>query len=98
MAFPAQLGPACRLRHYALWGVLLSCLAGCAQQNMYHARALPLEFQANRVENPKTVDLSKLASFAVSNELIDRGDVLDLTLVTGYGKVDTTTTPIRVGD
>jgi polysaccharide export outer membrane protein len=78
---------------------LLACLAaGCAQHNVYHAHSLPGEFQASEVPNPKTIDLSRLASFAVSNELIDRGDVLELTLVTGYGRLDTTTTPIRVGD
>jgi polysaccharide export outer membrane protein len=65
---------------------------------VYHVKSLPIEFQAASVPNPKTIDLSRLASVAVSNELIDRGDVLELTLVTGYGRLDTTTTPIRVGD
>ena len=65
---------------------------------MYHVKSLPGEFQAASVPNPKTIDLARLASVAVSNELIDRGDVLELTLVTGYGRLDTTTTPIRVGD
>jgi polysaccharide export outer membrane protein len=78
---------------------LLVLSTGCAQtHNVYHARDLPGEFQASSVANPNNVDLSRLASFAVSSELIDCGDVLELTLVTGYGRLDTTTTPLRVGD
>jgi polysaccharide export outer membrane protein len=78
------------------WLCLTAC--GCAGHTMYQAAKLPAEFQAPILENPRTVDLSRLASFAVSNELIDRGDVLELTIVTGYGKLESSTTPIRVGD
>jgi polysaccharide export outer membrane protein len=89
---------AARMRWMALLVAALMS-AGCAQgRHAYKAAQLPEEYQAQVVDNPRTIDLSKLAAFAVSNELIDRGDVLDLTLVTGYGKDDATATPIRVGD
>lgn len=73
--------------------------AGCAQgRHTFKAAHLPEEYHAKVTDNPRTIDLSKLAAFAVSNELIDRGDVLELTLITGYSRDDASTTPIRVGD
>lgn len=53
---------------------------------------------APRTENLQTIDLSRLATYSVSNELIDRGDVLDVTIVTNFGNLATTTTPVRVGE
>src|SRR5688572_32018971 len=101
MAFPVQHAPIAsgRLARRCCLSVLACLVVGCAQShNVYHVKDLPGEFQAATLPNPKTIDLARLASVAVSNELIDRGDVLELTLVTGYGRLDTTTTPIRVGD
>jgi polysaccharide export outer membrane protein len=39
-----------------------------------------------------------LATYAVSNELIDRGDVLDVMIVTSYGTAPPIPTPVRVGE
>ncbi len=52
---------------------------------------------------PKSMDLeminlSQLADRSVSVEVIQPGDVLDVTMVTDYAKLTTTTTPIRVSD
>jgi len=71
--------------------------SGCAGR-VYDASRLPANLIAPPAENVETIDLSGLATYAVSNELIDRGDVLDVTLVTNYGNLATTTTPVRVGE
>jgi polysaccharide export outer membrane protein len=73
----------------------LGCLAGCTAR-VYRAADLPVEFIAPRAENLQTVDLSRLAAYAVSNERIDRGDVLEVTIITDYANLTTTTAPVRV--
>jgi polysaccharide export outer membrane protein len=46
--------------------------------------------------NVEEVDLSQLTSFSVSSQRIDCGDVLEVTIVTDFGSVKNTTTPVRV--
>ena len=78
--------------------LLLALSAGCASSGVIDARALPPQYALAHVENSRTIDLSRLATFAVSNQRIDRGDVLDVTLGTGYADSVNNTTPVRVGD
>jgi len=49
-------------------------------------------------ENVEAVDLSRLSNLAVSSEMVDRGDVLEATMVTDFRELTTTTTPVRVGE
>jgi polysaccharide export outer membrane protein len=79
----------------ALW---LPLCCGCGGGRLYHATNLPVEYLAPPTDNAQTVDLSRLATFSVSSELIDRGDVLDVTIETGYGVERGNTTPVRVAD
>lgn len=71
----------------ARWS-MFACLAvagsGCAH-HVFHPRHLPAEFQAQRVTNPHSIDLSRLVSYTVSSERIERGDVLEISIATGYG-------------
>jgi polysaccharide export outer membrane protein len=46
----------------------------------------------------ESLDLSGLADRSVSSEIIQPGDVLDVTMVTDFAKLATTTTPVRVAD
>ncbi|REJ64479.1 MAG: hypothetical protein DWQ31_21355 [Planctomycetota bacterium] len=86
----------------ALWW-LLGCLAlpllttstGCAGRLVY-ARDLPSQYVAPPVANAQTVDLSRLASVAVSSELIEPGDVVEVTLGSGAADRNTITVPVRV--
>ena len=71
--------------------------SGCAGR-AYDAARLPANLIAPPAENVEIIDLSGLATYSVSNELIDRGDVLNVTLLTDYGNLATTTTPVRVGE
>ena len=82
--------------------VLCACVllggSGCAQNRVYKVSELPAELMAAPTENVDAIDLSRLVTYSVSNELIDRGDVLDVTILTDYGNLATTTTPVRVGE
>ncbi|MDH3716878.1 MAG: SLBB domain-containing protein [Planctomycetota bacterium] len=81
------------------WRLLptLICLPGCAS-SVYHASSLPAELEAPPVNNVHTVDLSRLSGFAVSNELIEPGDVLEVTIVAGITEHGPLTIPVRVSD
>jgi len=74
---------------------LLVAVVGC-QSGTYRATRLPAELMAPPPVNIEEVDLSQLSTFSVSSERIDRGDVLEVTVVTDSGSVKNSTTPVRV--
>ena len=79
--------------------VMISAVAGCGRGgHLYSAHSLPVELQVAKSENAQTIDLSKLASYSMSNELIDRGDVLNIAVAAGYGAEKVDNMPVRVGD
>ncbi len=72
---------------------------GCAR-NIVRATKLPAEYAAPHVENAQTIDLAKLSAPTAGNELIDRGDVIEVTLASHYSSLKDrgpTTSPVRVG-
>jgi len=77
---------------------LLVLAAGCADKSRYYASTLPDHLQVRPIDNVQTVDLSRLATTTVSNEFIDRGDVLEITISAGLTSDDTTTIPARVSE
>jgi polysaccharide biosynthesis/export protein len=77
--------------------LLPSLGSGCAN-GVYNASKLPVEFMASAPLNLESINLSGLVSSSISSEVIQPGDVLDVTMVTDYTKLSTTTTPVRVGD
>lgn len=80
-------------------GVTAVGMAGCGRGgHLYSPNSLPVELQAARAENAQTLDLSKLATYSMSNELIDRGDVLNVAVNAGYGSDKIETMPVRVGE
>lgn len=70
-------------------------LVGCSAR-MYDAKSLPAELAVHPVENLKKVNLSRLGGYTASNELIDRGDVLEISIVTDYSGLPPYTAPVRV--
>lgn len=72
--------------------------AGCTAPRHFAARKLPSQYTAPPVENVQRIDLSRLANISASSELIDRGDVLGVTISTDYAGLARTTTPVRVGE
>jgi polysaccharide export outer membrane protein len=82
----------------ALWvAALVLCGSGCAS-GRYYAAKLPPELAAPIADNMEAIDLSRLAYQASNSEMIDRGDVLDVSMVTDYNTLASTTTPVRVAD
>lgn len=85
----------------------LCCLAvlllangwGCAGTNKrYVAEKLPAEFLAPPVQNAQIMDLTKLATSTIAQDLIAPGDVIEVSLSAGLAATDTTTFPVRVTD
>ena len=87
-----------RRRFVFAWTCLLSCaaLCGCASTEVIHANNVPQWLQAPTIENPKTLDLSGLATGTYGNDTIDRGDVLEVTINAGLNTKDNVTIPVRV--
>ncbi len=73
-------------------------LTGCASSDIIQADNVPQWLQAPTIANAKTLDLSRLATGSYTNDLIDRGDVLEVTINTGLNAKDNITFPVRVSD
>jgi polysaccharide export outer membrane protein len=73
-------------------------LFGCSNPRFYTAKTLPPELRVKPTENAQTVNLSRLAVPAASQELIDKGDVIVVTVSAGIGSDDKSEFPIRVSD
>jgi polysaccharide export outer membrane protein len=71
--------------------------SGCANAR-YRASQLPVEYIAPSSPNLEKIDLGGLANHSVSLEVIQPGDVLEVTMITDYVKLVTTASPLRVGD
>ncbi len=71
--------------------------SGC-KSGIYQAANLPAVLSAPTVLDLETINLSGLASSSVSVDVIQPGDVLDVSIVNDFSKLTTATTPIRVAD
>ena len=71
--------------------------AGCATDR-YYAANLPMEWQAPPIENSQTIDLSGIAADAISDDVIDRGDVLEVSIATGVSEEQPYTFNARVDE
>jgi polysaccharide biosynthesis/export protein len=80
----------------AILGILLAG-SGCASR-VYRADALPPDLVAPPALDLETVNLSGLTDRSVSAEVIQTGDVLDVTMVNDFTTLKTTTTPVRVAE
>lgn len=86
---------------HVLWVVCclgLGWQVGCrtAGGEKYTYDTLPAYLAAAHRDNAQTIDLSRLASLAVNSELIDRGDVIDVTISTGLNEKESYTQPVRI--
>ncbi len=68
---------------YALLGVLLLSLMGCAQGRVFTPQNLPAAWHARTTSNVKTVDLTQLASATIPNDEIAPGDVIEVSIAAG---------------
>lgn len=78
----------------------LACLVagGCARGRLYQATKLPLDLLAPPVENVRSIDLSRLATASVSSNLIEQGDVVQVSIESGFAEDETSSLPVRVGE
>ncbi len=80
------------------WMTGLPWMTGCSGVRPYKVSNLPVELRASVVENVQTLDLTRLAGPPVDSEIIDRGDLLEVTIAAGLSADDTSTFPVRVDD
>jgi polysaccharide biosynthesis/export protein len=74
-------------------------LGGCARGRLIQAGTLPSEYLVAHVDNAQTIDLSKLATSSASNELIDCGDLLTVTVDSGLeADRENGSNTVRVGE
>jgi polysaccharide biosynthesis/export protein len=76
--------------------LFLSISTGC--NSAYRVSNLPLDCLAPSPTNSEAVNLAGLTDTTVSREIIQLGDVLEITMLTDYSKLTTTSTPVRVTD
>lgn len=79
----------------ALAAGFLTAGGGCAS-GIYQAANLPAELVAPPVDNIKNLNLARLGGYASGGERIERGDLLEVTIVTDVQSVATMTNPVRV--
>ena len=86
----------------ALWGIVLAFapfwLQGCASR-MLKASKLPPQFAAPAPSDNDILNLAGLSNNnSISVDVVQPGDVLDVSMVNDYSKLTTSTTPLRVAD
>ncbi|MEX0979420.1 MAG: SLBB domain-containing protein [Pirellulales bacterium] len=99
MTSHTQPSPSSTLGLIALAMVLVCLVAGgCARGRLYRATELPPDLLAPPVENVRNVDLSRLATASVSSSLIELGDVLQVSIESGFAEDKASSLPVRVGE
>ncbi len=77
---------------------MLVAAVGCASARRYSAANLPPQLQAPPIENAQTVDLSRFTGPAIGNDLIDCGDLLNVSIAASLDAEDVSEFLVRVGD
>lgn len=74
--------------------------AGCATVHgeKYTYNNLPKNLIAGVRENPQTIELSKLASATTDSDVLDHGDVVEVSISAGLNEKDTIRIPVRIQD
>jgi len=80
----------------AMLAIFMGC-GGC-RSSVYQAANLPVECLPPQTTNLETINLAGLADSTVPREVIQPGDVLEITMITDFAKLTATDTPVRVAD
>jgi polysaccharide export outer membrane protein len=59
---------------------------------------MPTQLLAGKRDNVQTLDLTRLATSSNNSEVIDRGDVIEVSISAGLDEKDTVTLPVRVNE
>ena len=88
--------------HRLVCGMLLASvgllLAGGCARGVYRAHQLPVELEPPTVADVHRLDLSRLAGAATGADVIVSGDVLEVSIASGYQDGELQKTPVRVGE
>ena len=80
----------------AWMGLLVS---GCATSGQHYTpRTMPSQLLASKRDNVQTLDLTRLASSSNNSEVIDHGDVIEVSISASLDEKDTIKLPVRVND
>lgn len=79
-------------------GLLVAAMVGGCAEKGYRAATLPAQFRAVSRTNQEEIQLSRLGNYSSSSEQIDRGDVLEVTMLSDYRAMLPATMPVRVGE
>jgi polysaccharide export outer membrane protein len=73
-------------------------VGGCARNKIYSSADLPKDLQAPPVANVQTIDLSHLAGPPVRTDVIERGDVVEVSIAAGLNSEEVVKIPVRIGE
>jgi len=80
-------------------GVIGLMLPGCASTGQHYThQTMPTHLLAGKRDNVQTLDLTRLARTSSNSDVIDRGDVIEVSISAGLDEKDTVTLPVRVND
>jgi polysaccharide export outer membrane protein len=74
-----------------------SAFSGC-HRKYFRPGSLPIQYSAVTAQDARRVDLSRLARSSLPGDVIYPGDVIDVTLATGYEEQASQQWPLRVSD
>ena len=82
------------------WLLSLALVTGCQSTggDKYSFRDMPPELLAAKRENAQTLDLTRLARASANSDVIDRGDVVEVSIAAGLDEKDVVKIPVRVND
>ncbi len=80
----------------SLIGLLIS---GCATSSQHYThQTMPSQLLASKRDNVQTLDLTRLARATSNSDVIDRGDVIEVSISAGLDEKDTVTLPVRINE
>jgi polysaccharide biosynthesis/export protein len=82
------------------WLLALALFVGCETTSgeKYTFNNMPPELLAAKRENAQTLDLTKLARAAGNSDIIDRGDVIEVSIAAGLDEKEMVKFPVRVNE
>ena len=80
--------------------LVVAFVTGCQSTggDKYSFRDMPPELLAAKRENAQTLDLTRLARASANSDVIDRGDVIEVSIAAGLDEKDVVKIPVRVND
>lgn len=92
----------CVAHRFAVIGCFLLVMSslGCAtvKGEKYTYKTMPKSLIAGVRENPQTIDLTRLASASAKSDVLDKGDVVEITIAAGLNEKDNIKIPVRIQD